>query len=78
MIKEQTIILFKKTDKNRKCGVYSEYLWNSNSGCELYKNNSNIKYFIFNISDKKKYLPKKIKLYVKGDIKMYGFVIHWE
>ena len=72
-----TITLF-KTDKDRKWGAYSEYPWNSNSGCDKYKNNSNSKYFLFSITDKKKYLPKKIILDAMGGMKMCGFVIHWE
>ena len=56
--KGTTLSLF-KTDKNRKWGAYSEYPWNSSNGCDPYKNNSNSKYFLINISDKKKYLPKK-------------------
>ena len=55
--KGPTINLF-KTDKNKKWGVYTEYQWNSSGGCDMFKNNSNTKYFLFSISDKKRYLPK--------------------
>ena len=55
--KGTTINLF-KTDKNKKWGVYTEYQWNSSGGCDMFKNNSNTKYFLFSISDKKRYLPK--------------------
>jgi len=50
-----TIILF-KTDKNRKWGAYTSYPWNSSSGCD---HSTNTKYFLYNITDKKKYIPKK-------------------
>ena len=50
-----TIILF-KTDKNRKWGAYTGYPWNSSSGCD---HSTDTKYFLYNISDKKKYKPKK-------------------
>ncbi len=43
--KGTTITLF-KTDKDRKWGAYIEYPWNSNRGCNKYKNNSNTNFFI--------------------------------
>ena len=50
-----TIILF-KTEKNRKWGAYTDYPWNSSSGCD---HSNNTKYFLYSINDEKKYIPKK-------------------
>ena len=49
-----TIVLF-KTDKNRKWGAYTDYPWNSSSGCDHSKNTN---YFLFSITNEKKYKPK--------------------
>ena len=49
-------IIFFKTDKNRKWGAYTSYPWNSSSGCD---HSTDTKYFLYSITDKKKYIPKK-------------------